>query len=206
MEVFKKAAFTLAEVLIVLGIIGVVAEMTIPTVMNNVQDQATKSAWKKAYSVFSQAYLLMQADSIIDWGASDMAMRDVFTPYFKTSKICDNAGNDCWHTSGLIKTLPMSDGTQYAMSDHSARPGIVTLDGMFIIFHADSTTQGWVMVDVNGAKKPNVVGKDIFGLRIGPDKTAPFTHSEFGNCNPASAGTAGSGYIGMGCSTDIIMN
>ena len=43
-----RLAFTLAEVLITLGIIGIVAEMTIPTLMNNVQDQAFKAAWKKS--------------------------------------------------------------------------------------------------------------------------------------------------------------
>lgn len=43
----RKNAFTLAEVLITLGIIGVVAAMTIPTLMNKTNDAELKSAYKK---------------------------------------------------------------------------------------------------------------------------------------------------------------
>ena len=50
----KLLAFTLAEVLIVLGIIGIVAEMTIPSLVKQTQDLEFKSAWKKAYSELNQ--------------------------------------------------------------------------------------------------------------------------------------------------------
>ena len=51
MEVCLKneKAFTLAEVLITLGIIGIVAEMTIPILMQNVQDAQFKAAMKKTF-------------------------------------------------------------------------------------------------------------------------------------------------------------
>ena len=51
----KKAAFTLAEVLITLGIIGVVAAMTIPTLINKYQDFSLKVQFKKTYAVLQQA-------------------------------------------------------------------------------------------------------------------------------------------------------
>ena len=47
-----KKGFTLAEVLITLGIIGVVAAMTLPTVINNVQEKQFHSKFKKAYATF----------------------------------------------------------------------------------------------------------------------------------------------------------
>ncbi|MBP7212243.1 prepilin-type N-terminal cleavage/methylation domain-containing protein, partial [bacterium] len=50
----SKTAFTLAEVLITLGIIGIVAALTIPTLMNKSQKQQTVTALKKSYSTFSQ--------------------------------------------------------------------------------------------------------------------------------------------------------
>lgn len=56
-----KRAFTLAEVLITLGIIGVVAAITMPTVMANVQKTILKNQFKSAYSKFSQAVLGTQA-------------------------------------------------------------------------------------------------------------------------------------------------
>lgn len=46
----KKTAFTLAEVLITLGIIGVVVAMTMPSVVNNVEGKQLQSALKKGYS------------------------------------------------------------------------------------------------------------------------------------------------------------
>ncbi len=51
----KKAAFTLAEVLITLGIIGVVAALTIPTISRNIQQAVLKNQFKKFYSTFWQA-------------------------------------------------------------------------------------------------------------------------------------------------------
>ena len=52
------AGFTLAEVLITLGIIGVVAAMTMPTLINSTQGAQYKTAYKKALSVLSQAVVM----------------------------------------------------------------------------------------------------------------------------------------------------
>src|SRR5574344_2035276 len=64
----KKFAFTLAEVLIVLGIIGVVAAMTIPTLINNYQVSQYESALKHTYSTliagFKQIELNNDCDSL----------------------------------------------------------------------------------------------------------------------------------------------
>ena len=57
----KRAAFTLAEVLITLGIIGVVAAMTIPTISHNIQEMVLNNQFKKFYSTFKQAFIGVQA-------------------------------------------------------------------------------------------------------------------------------------------------
>ena len=57
-----KKGFTLAEVLITLGIIGVVAAMTIPTLISKSQQRQHVVAWRKAYSALAQGVRLMQAD------------------------------------------------------------------------------------------------------------------------------------------------
>ena len=51
----RKAAFTLAEVLITLGIIGIVAAMTLPTLIQNQQEKEKVVRLKKAYSVLNSA-------------------------------------------------------------------------------------------------------------------------------------------------------
>jgi prepilin-type N-terminal cleavage/methylation domain-containing protein len=65
----KRFAFTLAEVLIVLGVVGVVAEMTIPTVYMNAEKQSAVAKLQKFYSVMSQAIDLSEIDhgDAINW-------------------------------------------------------------------------------------------------------------------------------------------
>src|SRR5574344_915178 len=67
MESFKKSlAFTLAEVLIVLGIIGIVAALTIPTLMANVQKQQYVTALKKFYSTQTEGFARMLAEDNVE--------------------------------------------------------------------------------------------------------------------------------------------
>ena len=58
----RKVAFTLAEVLITLGIIGVVAALTLPTIVNKAQSMILKNQFKKAYSTLHNAINLVQKD------------------------------------------------------------------------------------------------------------------------------------------------
>lgn len=58
----KKQAFTLAEVLITLGVIGVVAAMTLPTLMNIYRQKVVETGAKKAYTTFSQAMQMAIAE------------------------------------------------------------------------------------------------------------------------------------------------
>ena len=62
-DIEKKAAFTLAEVLITLGIIGVVAAMTLPTLINNTKDTELVSRAKKSYSEIMQAVQMYEAQN-----------------------------------------------------------------------------------------------------------------------------------------------
>ena len=69
-------AFTLAEALITLGIIGVVAAMTLPTLVQRYKEQETVTRVKKFYSGFSQAYMqaVMDNGTIDNWGLTDSAI------------------------------------------------------------------------------------------------------------------------------------
>ena len=57
----RRAAFTLAEVLITLGIIGVVAAMTMPVLIQKHKNQVTEARLKKFYSVINQAIIMSEA-------------------------------------------------------------------------------------------------------------------------------------------------
>jgi type II secretory pathway pseudopilin PulG len=202
-----RIAFTLAEIMIVMGIIGIIAEMVLPDLVHNVQNQVLKTAWKKAYSNFSQAYIQILQNEAIDFSSST-EVRDAFAPYFKIVKTCDSPGYDCWHSSGEIKTFPLSNGTQYSMANYaSSRPGFIINDGMKCLFHADvGYNMGWVMVDVNGDKKPNVEGKDVFAIRFLTDRAIPFgENSTYGTCVPVSSGTD-TGLTGVSCSEYYLLH
>lgn len=72
-----KNAFTLAEVLITLGIIGVVAAMTMPTLINSTQGAQYKAAYKKALSALSQAVTLNVA--LDEWNFADATTTSPYT-------------------------------------------------------------------------------------------------------------------------------
>ena len=81
----KEKGFTLAEVLITLGIIGVVAAMTMPTLVNNSRNQECRAGLKTGYSLISNALTAMRADEL-STRSGDYASREftsVFRDYFK---------------------------------------------------------------------------------------------------------------------------
>ena len=73
----KISGFTLAEVLITLGIIGVVAAMTMPTLINSTQGAQYKAAYKKALSALSQAVTLNVA--LDEWNFADLSSDDTYS-------------------------------------------------------------------------------------------------------------------------------
>lgn len=88
----KKNAFTLAEVLITLGIIGVVAAMTLPTLIQNHQKQVYVNGLKKALSISQNMIKQMQADE----GVSDFGSTHLFSDgvcVFADSTCEDSYGN-----------------------------------------------------------------------------------------------------------------
>ena len=168
----KSAAFTLAEVLITLGIIGVVAAMTMPSLITNYQKKQTVTQLKKAYSELSQALKASEAEygTMDSWDFSGYKPQnseryDDFTKYYilpniKTMKVCSPSSNECWadNVLALNKTIkaPPQNGR-----DNS----FVTASGYSVYYWPD--TKGvWFFIDINGLKKPNIVGRDIFRFRL----------------------------------------
>src|SRR5574344_281999 len=124
------SAFTLAEVLIVLGIIGVVAAMTIPVLMQRAGERETVTKLKKAYSTLSNAYnLAINNDGVpTDWGTwqddnnGNQLLLEHFLPYLKVLKNCGITQSGCMGSS--YKTLDglYADNYDYKyMNDYFAR-------------------------------------------------------------------------------------
>lgn len=175
-----KLAFTLAEVLITLGIIGIVAEMTIPTVLQNFQDKAIATGLKKTYSTLNQAYTMaVQENGTPDnWGiifGNSPAMLNKMSPYLRISKDCIDGSQGCWPTNTYYKYLAPAQGN-FGIIDMEITPKLRLNDGTLLYaagYVADCSWSrgtspalqhicGLYYVDVNGYKSPNVIGKDTF--------------------------------------------
>lgn len=173
----KRIAFTLAEVLITLGIIGVVATMTIPTLMQNIQDRQFKEAAKVAYSKASQAVNQIKNDygsDLTTYYLSASSFKPVFKRYFKVAKDCNLSG--CVpgsNTSDIYDNLYGTPGVTWFM----VYGQFITTDGMFwAIYNPGSDSDSYIMitVDVNGyQQKPNVFGRDVFMFQLLNDNLIP---------------------------------
>jgi prepilin-type N-terminal cleavage/methylation domain-containing protein len=164
----SRSGFTLAEVLITLLIIGVIASIVIPGLIQNSQDAELKTAWKKLYSELSNAtklFITENSGSLANVFQTSEDMVNAYKPKFNCIKECsasDTPGN-CWHTGIGFKHMNGIDGgTRYY-------PGFILNNGGMVIFRLtdanctqDNINCGWIYVDVNGFKGPNIVGKDIF--------------------------------------------
>ena len=219
-----KIAFTLAEVLITLGIIGVVAAITIPTLMQNIQDTQFKSAWKKEYSQLEQASKLYLQDNSNNFsGVGNYA--DALQPYYKIIKYCNSHASvqGCWVTSGTNLYLKPAWGyVRAGIPDNSANPdlgvsqGLVLTDGTLVSTFAPWSAAcdpvgslcGWIIVDVNGIKIPNTVGRDIFGVWVLKDRITPIGSEmvSTGYNDACGNGDNTAGDSGWGCSAEYLKN
>ena len=223
----RHTGFTLAEVLITLGIIGVVASMIIPTLMQNAQDREIISGLKKTFSVLSSAYTMaVQEEGEPDtWGiTADIAGRvtilNKIKPYLKILKDCSpDAKRGCFPTDENYKWLTNDDDMVF---DNIGR-SLILADGSIILGQSvvsatcNSSTFGSTLalkhicgiylVDVNGFKKPNTMGKDTFLFYLTKYGIVP-VGSSAETWMPFTAHCVNAGGIsnGQGCAAWVIYN
>lgn len=143
--------FTLAEVLITLGIIGVVAAITIPHLLNNADDQKLKVKWKKQYTSLNQIFMLLATENGGNLayafddgnGAFDRADRDLLRDavlskmYFSAAKKCTALDaptgypDGCFHTGTDINKISTGKYNDAWMYTHSRAE---MSDGMLLDF------------------------------------------------------------------------
>ena len=176
----KKNAFTLAEVLLTLAIIGVVAALTIPAVITKVSKDQYVVGLKKAYNTLKavEREAIQEHGPMENWdwsGTITETFGTYFRPHFDILKDCGAdtddgcfAGANEWKAiNGTVRTDSLNGSTSYR---------IITSDGVAFRFWKNGTSisapdrMGWFLIDVNGKKGPNMLGRDIFGFNIYPTK------------------------------------
>lgn len=166
-----KSAFTLAEVLITLGIIGIVAAMTLPAIIQKIDKQITVSKLKKSYATLQEIIKLSEKDNgeVSEWtfpneeGIIDVNSnfyKKYFDPYVKTITKKTN-GND----ESLTYSIHNIDGDRcfYSNTWRLLSDGVAI--GMF-----SNITYFWIFIDINGLKSPNRLGIDIFMTELKRNK------------------------------------
>lgn len=175
-----KAAFTLAEVLVTLGIIGIVAAMTLPSLIQNYQHKVLETQFKKAYSILYQLVLDVQNDSGMPLNVRDYSyaytgdkwkLYNALKPYI-IANFCKN--------ESCIDRIEVDDGTgqnmknyrtynnkAYTSSYYMECGGFILPDGMAIYIENWNEKNLMLSVDINGVgKRPNRWGHDLFTFSI----------------------------------------
>lgn len=134
----SKKGFTLAEVLITLGIIGVVAAITLPMIIAKYKDKVLVSQAKRSYSIISNAMLKAKADyNFNSYGDffnknnySTAEIIEILAKELKPVKICPKGGK-CWtwKTMASKKLYVNGKTTYYNLARY---PSMILADGSAI--------------------------------------------------------------------------
>lgn len=189
----KQKGFTLAETLISLAIIGVVAALTIPALVQKYQERETVSKLKKAYSVISNAYNMVIAEygTLDTWGLSTSQWNEGEDPDWvepgsssdSRAKIVQRLSKYLQHNKITIAAGQGETESNYAIYLNDG----TILTNFFIDYNYHGSNEGnngsnctarygyskelqqgcaQITIDLNGEKKPNQWGIDQFRFFI----------------------------------------
>ncbi len=203
----NRFGFTLAEVLITLGIIGVVAALTIPTLMQKTNRKETVAKVKKVVSTMSNALEMSMAEYglVSKWNLKKDASSEDANYIAERLKPYLNVVKDC----GVDKTGCIYNGTYKDLQDrnqgnYQANTGYYKLllnDNIAVMFKSDpGGARIYCIADINGEKGPNKLGYDTFYFYI-DSKDKFLTH----NVGAGSICDIHSG-TGTDCSTYIMQH
>ncbi len=175
----NKRGFTLAEVLVTLAVIGVVAALTIPTIIQTSQEKQAKTAVKKALSVMNQILALSIAENGISGSSvnNSMELQNLFGNYMKIM------ANDDTNFSFIA-----ADGMIYSF--HKENPGPpITACGTG---NNPAAAECIIEIDINGqngGSTPATIDSytDLYYFVVQNNTVVPANAD--GTWNPSSIGT-----------------
>ena len=171
-----KRGFTLSELLLSLTIVGIVAVLTVPVLINNIQKKLFSTQIKNMAAEIEQ----LAQDLLLSNRTRDLADTDFGDPekllsddHFSISKTCGKEQSlaNCWKTSATGKDKVTYKSLNKSDVDLANGLTIILKNGVMLRYDLqsnDGKTLGRFAVDVNGNDKPNIFGRDFFNFYITP--------------------------------------
>ena len=205
----KKFAFTLAEVLITLGIIGVVAAITIPGLINNYKANKLRTQFLKSYSVIQQVFKQMEASDVsLDpstYSGSRSSFYKEFRKFLNGSTDCGISSRRTYPCAAIDNTFNYKTYDQSGIANRSYfDDGQIALpDGTLIMFENPVWAGNiWLSVDINGYDNPpNIWGYDLFTFEFqdGELRTMGDKNTRYSDMNQFCNLRSQSVYNGIAC-------
>jgi len=175
----KQKAFTLAEVLITLGIIGVVAAITLPVLIHKFQMKVFETAFKKEYALFQSALEYISIENDINKCYESYAYG---TWSYSTNKSeCGQLKTEIIKRLSLInyiKIISYNDKNYVMQNGKVINPNASLFNSDTSWYRSKSgaiygfSHLPYVILDLNGEAKPNKWGYDVFYMHLTPLKSA----------------------------------
>lgn len=194
----KLKGFTLAEVLVTLTLIGIVATLTLPALMTNVQRQQAGPALLRAISTLDTANALFFSEQdTLTFGEACPSYINCFNNSIKQRIGADNGGTNIQYKQFTNTTFP----DDYS-SDLNMTNGYTTKNGFIYYIHGNGDSVSHLSIDINGRRGPNEFGKDLFranidmedgkvyaeGSKVGPGNNSSTGAWEDGGCDARGVG------------------
>ena len=229
-DIFR--GFTMAEVLITLAVIGIVASMTLPALINKIHLTQYIAQLKSDYSILAQAHSQIIADydtfqsGIMHCESQPAGLmrnncfRDVFATKIKSIRTCEepyilnDVKSSCFADFNKVKLLNGQSATSNYLNYNAST--MLLPNGSALLFFLDDASCdfdwggqfnykrcGWITLDVNGAKNPNKFGIDIYVLYVMNEAVRPLAYEYMAESNKNGDCTPQSN--GYSCSSHYIL-
>ncbi len=197
-------AFTLAEALLTLGVIGIVASMTLPTLIQSSQKKHYAAKAIKSYSVISQATIMMMAENegnLVGYFADTDDMIAKYKTKLRLVKECPAGDDGCWpsgttvlHSDNYVNNNPNYYSSNFATAvgvngiTYAFRLNSSNCDHSSVQRNGENLQCGYITFNANGEQPPNKYGMDTFNVSItkyGAEPRGASGHCD-GGSNPLS--------------------
>ena len=176
LHINKFFGFTLAEVLITLGIIGVVAALTIPNLMTAHKKHKIEAKLTKAVSTINQVIKQSEAENgeMETWDNSLSPveyLNKYIVPYAKVSQLCEGQGSCGYPNKFEVHKYINGKYGYYCGIFGFQRVPFILQDGTLFVWGTKEQSDGtadnknMIIIDINGSEKPNQFGQDTFFLQ-----------------------------------------